>query len=390
LTIHNGRFTPIKTEMEQEKKQIVFVNQSSGYLMLDIIEAFGPAYDARILMAGFINPRNKKIDAAIKIIKLATYNRGSSKKRLLSWSLAFIKALWLIKTRYRKAELFLVSNPPFALFIPLFCNNPFRVLVYDVYPDAMVSYRLLKQDSWLAGWWRNANKKVFAKATGIYTIGKGMKQLLAAYVEPAKIKVVPVWTDNEFLKPLLKATNPFITRQKLEDKFIVLYSGNLGKTHEVEVLVELAARATDTTLFFLIIGGGDKFPLLANKIKESGLNNIRLLPWQETGQLPYSLAAADIAVVSLGKEASLLSVPSKTFNFLSVGAPLLCIASPDSELAALVTQYGVGKCFESNEINGMLEFVNCLKNNKAQLNVFRQRALDTSKLFSADNAKEFI
>jgi len=358
--------------------------------MLDIMDAFGPMYDERALMAGFINPRNKKVDESIKIIKLAAYNRSSSIKRLLSWSLAFIKALWFIKTKYPKADLFLVSNPPFALFIPLFCNNPFRVLVYDVYPDAMVSYKLLKQDSWLAGWWRNTNKKVFAKATGIYTIGNGMKQLLAAYVEPSKIKVVPVWTDNEFLKPLPKATNPFIIQQQLENKFIVLYSGNLGKTQEVEVLVELAAKASDTSLFFLIIGGGDKFQLLSDKIQESGLNNIRLLPWQETDQLPYTLSAADIAVVSLGKEASLLSVPSKTFNYLSVGAPLLCIASPHSELATLVKEYGIGECFYSNEADRMLDFITHLTNDQNQMEAFRQRSLATSKLFSPANAIEFI
>ncbi|MDB5275530.1 MAG: hypothetical protein JWR61_485 [Ferruginibacter sp.] len=376
--------------MEKDKKQIVFVNQSSGYLMLDIIDAFGSTYEERILMAGFINPRNKKVDTSVKIIKLAKYNRSSSLKRLLSWSLAFIKAFWLIKTRYRKADLFLVSNPPFALFIPLFCNNSFRVLVYDVYPDAMVSYNLLKQDSMLTRWWWNANKKVFAKAAGIYTIGNGMKQLLAAYVDPSKIKVVPVWTDNEFLKPLPKTTNHFITQQKLENKFIVLYSGNLGKTQEVEVLVQLAAKAADAELFFLIIGGGDKAASLADKIQEQGLANIRLLPWQETGQLPFTLAAADIAVVSLGKEASLLSVPSKTFNYLSVGAPLLCIASPDSELAALVDEHGTGECFNSNETDRMLDFITSLKNDQTQLEAFRQRSLATSKLFSPANAVEFI
>jgi glycosyltransferase involved in cell wall biosynthesis len=376
--------------MNTKKKQLVFVNQSSGYLMLDIIDAFEAGYDERILMAGFVNPRNKKTDRTVKIIKLATYNRGSSVKRLLSWSLAFIKALWMIKTKYRKADLFLVSNPPLALFIPLFCSNSFRVLIYDVYPDAMVSYKLLKQQSVLVKWWRHANTKVFAKAAGIYTIGNGMKRLLSAYVEPSKIKVVPVWTDNEFLKPLHKAKNPFIRQQKLEDKFIVLYSGNLGKTHQAEVLVELAASTSDPRLFFLIIGGGDKYSFIADKIQSSGLTNIRLLPWQQTDQLPFTLAAADVAVVSLGKEASMLSVPSKTFNYLSVGAPLLCIADPSSELAELVQEYEIGECFSGHETDRMLDFITRLKDNKDQLEAFRQRSLDTSRLFTPDNAVKFV
>lgn len=358
--------------------------------MLDIIDAHGQVYDDRVLMAGFINPRNKKIDDSITIVKLRAYDRTSSIKRIFSWTAAFLKALWIIKTKYRKADLFLVSNPPLALFLPLFCRNSFRILIYDVYPDALISYKMMGQHSRVANWWRKTNKKIFSRAEKIYTIGHGMKQLIAAYVEPEKIKVVPVWTDNSFLKPIRKQDNPFIQQQQLQDKFIVLYSGNLGKTQEVEVLITLAEQSTDPQLFFLIIGEGDKYLQIEQKIKQAGLKNIRLLPWQPTDQLPFTLASADIAVVSLGKEAAMLSVPSKTYNYLSVGAPLLCIASPASELSAMVNEFKVGACFEVNEVDEMLNFVQSLKNNPKHFDLLSERALEASQKFSSLNALEFI
>ena len=83
-----------------KKKQIVFVNQSSGYLMIDIVNEFRDVYEERILMAGFLNPRNNPIDDNVKIEKITTFNRSSFMKRIGTWALGFLKVLWLIKTKY--------------------------------------------------------------------------------------------------------------------------------------------------------------------------------------------------------------------------------------------------------------------------------------------------
>jgi hypothetical protein len=95
--------------------------------MVDIISAFEGQFDERVLFTGFLNERNNKLSHNIKVEKLKRYNRSSSFKRIFTWSLAFLKALWLIKIKYRKAHLFLVSNPPFATLLPIFCKNSFDV-----------------------------------------------------------------------------------------------------------------------------------------------------------------------------------------------------------------------------------------------------------------------
>jgi len=365
------------------------VNQSSGYLMIDIIHAVGKHYTKSVLIAGTINPRNNPLGDGVTVEKMVPINRKSTLKRLISWSLGFLKALYLVKTKYRNAHLFLTTNPPFAPLIPLFCNNSYTLLVYDVYPDVLTEFKLLGKGSFIVKLWQKANRKVYAKADQLFTISEGMKRCMEHYSGENPVQVVPVWTDNQFLKPVVKAQNPFVISQGLQDKFIVLYSGNLGYTHELDVILEIAAQMKRPDLFFLIIGDGEKKSLLQQKISEDGLTNCRILPWQPVEMLPYSLASADLGIVSLGKGASLLSVPSKTFNLLSVGAPLLCIASDESELSGLVHQHKIGKCFTPDQVQEMIAYIENLADNREYHQTLSGNALKTSEQYGPENAERF-
>lgn len=371
-------------------KQIVFVNQSSGYLMIDIIESFEGTFDERILMAGFINPRNKSLDESIKIKKLCEYNRSSSVKRIFTWTWAFLKALFLILTKYRKAHLFLVSNPPFATLIPLFCSNSFDILIFDIYPDALVEFNYFKKDSLITKKWEKWNRKVFAGANNVFTLTDGMKERLTKYVGTEKISVIPVWTDNDFLKPVKKSDNIFLKEHNLTGKFVVMYSGNMGKTHPVGIMVELAERMKDNDdVYFMLIGGGDQYKDLEAKIASSGLSNISILPWQPTEQLPNTLPAASLSLVTLGNEASDISIPSKTFNLMSVGVPVICVAQHDSALSALVAKESIGKAFGLNSHDAIVEFILEAQGNPVLYEEMVQKVLRASQNYTPLNAKKF-
>ena len=106
------------------------------------------------------------------------------------------------------------------------------------------------------------NKKVFAKAKNLFTISDDMKRTVAQYVDEEKIKVVYNWAHNEHLKPVEKSDNSFLKQLQLEDKFIVLYSGNMGMTHDIDVLVDVAnALKENAKIHFLLASGDGDFRL---------------------------------------------------------------------------------------------------------------------------------
>jgi len=359
--------------------------------MIDIIDAFEGVYDKRILITGCIKSRNRTYPDDMQIHRIQTYYNTTKLKRLITWSKAFIQMVWIIKIYYDDAELFLVSNPPFTTFIPLFCKNTFSLLVFDIYPDVINKSGLLKKESLLVRLWAKANRAVFTRAKRIFTISYGMKRAIEVYVDASKINVVSLWSDEVSIAPIEKKNNMFLKEQGLESKFVVLYSGNLGFSHDVEVIVDIAEKLKAYDNFFiLVIGDGEKRELLVSRIQKQLLSNCRLLPWQSFDMLPYTLSAADIAVVLHSSFASNLSVPSKTFNYLSVGSPLLCVAAQDSELASIVTRYDVGRCFNRDAVDSMVQYIKDVQADPVYHSRLQYNALNASKDFTIKNARKFV
>jgi glycosyltransferase involved in cell wall biosynthesis len=372
-----------------DSNSIVFINQNAGYLLIDIVLAHKDQ-ENRAVITGKLIQRSTALPKSVKVEKIIPYNRTSSLRRIITWGIAFLQILWLVKTRYRKYELFIVTNPPFAGLIPLFCPNPFSILIYDIYPDTLIDHHLISPTSLPARLWKKANRKIFEKAQQVFTISEGMRSVLGQYIPPEKVTVVPIWTDNSFLKPIPKKENSFLQKNHLQDKFVVMYSGNLGHTHNIEVLIDIASSIKDKDICFVIIGDGDSKQAMLEKIKHYELSNCLILPWQTVETLPYSLAAADLGVITLGKQAATLSVPSKTYNLMSVGVPLLCIADINSELASLVDRYQIGKCFYASEVEKIISFIGQVKSDDTYRNTLKTNALLASTDFSPENAQKLV
>lgn len=373
-----------------DTKRIVFINQDSGYLMIDIINAYEKAGYSCVLITGRLVERNTPLDHKVSVERIIKYNRTTSFTRLYTWIVGFIQVWGKVTFKFKKDNLFIVSNPPFAPLLPLVIRNPFQLLIFDIYPDSLSELGYLSENSMIIKWWSKSNRKVFTRAVNIFTLTDGMKQVLQKYVGEEAIEVVSLWTDNTFLKPVDPAENPFLDKHRLSGKFIVMYSGNIGLSGDVDALIDVAFEIKREDILFLIIGDGAKKEMIREKVKKLGLKNVMLLPWQPVAELPYSLSSASIAVISLGTKASKLAIPSKLFNFLSVGAPLLCVTSKGSEVESLVTKYGCGRNFEPGDINGMVTFINEAAGNKELCNLMKYNSLKASNDFSSRNVAKFL
>lgn len=372
------------------KDKVVFINQSTGYLMIDIVNAFASQCKETALIAGSIKENERCLNPSTTIDKIIEYNRTSIFKRLLTWVWGTIQIYFKLLFKYRGWHVVYVTNPPLSYLLSLCLKNPFSIIVYDIYPDALTNIGI-KKTNFLYKKWAKWNNKLFAKADRIFTLSDGMKKQLSLYTNNDKIVSIPNWSASNDLKPIDKESNIFIQNNNLTDKFIVLYSGNIGNTHNVEYIIEIAKELKDNcNIQFLIIGEGGKKKMLENKVVEYGLNNCSFLTWQSVDMMPYSLASADIAVVTLNDDTAALSVPSKTYNLLAVGAPLLCIASEKTELYKLVSEYNNGKCFDKNAIEEMSEYILEVYNNLDLKDKLSENSLEASKQFTYKNAEQYV
>lgn len=373
-----------------DKKKIVFINQGFNYLTIDIINEFAKEFDEVSVITGSIRVQDVPLSEKVSVTKIIKYNKKSLKTKVLTWLWGTVQIYFHILFKYRKHELFFISIPPFAYLLMRLLRNKFSILIWDVYPDTLKVYNLTEKD-FIFRFWASSNKKIFKRAHRLYTIGNRMADLISKYVEREKLIIVPLWNGLTNIKPIPKHENKFALEHKLQDKFVIQYSGNIGYTHNVEVLVEVANRLKDNKdIYFLIIGRGKRAGDIKNLISQYGLSNCMMLPFQPDDVLPYSLACADLGVVVLDEKTSQGSVPSKTYNLMAVGVPLLCIASKDSELSDYIDTYNNGRIFSASEIDEIAAFAEHLYKNPELLQTYKANSFSAAQDFTADNAKMFL
>jgi glycosyltransferase involved in cell wall biosynthesis len=371
-------------------KGVVIVNQNAGYLAIDIANAFVTKSNKTVLIAGMVIPMERKLHPSVRIQKIIKYNRSSTFMRITTWIWGSIQVFLLLLFKYRLYEVIYTTNPPLACFSSLLVKQNFSIIIYDTYPDTLKNIGI-NENNIIYRLWSRWIKIIYKKSEKIITLSNGMAEQLNVYTERSKIKVIPNWSGSDGFTPIPKAENPFIKEHKLENKFIVLYSGNIGYSHSLEAIIDAAkSLKSEENICFLIIGEGSKKEILVNKSRQYNLKNCMFLSWQPFEILPYSLASADLAVITLNDENAVLSVPSKTYNLLAVGCPLLCLVPDNSELALLVEKYKNGKCFNKDSVPEITEFIASLSKNKALQQKLSVNSVDASRNFSYTNAQKYL
>lgn len=367
---------------------IVIVNQSTGYLTIDVCNSLAKHYEKVILISGKINPSVRQLDNQIKIETIISYDKSNIAKRIHTW----VKGTWqlyrIIRKKYPDSEILFFTNPPLSYLTMLKLKNRFAIVEYDVYPDALKN---IKCPAFIINKWTKWNKELFRKAKGIVALSGGMKNILTKYVEPDKIQVIPLWTSSSKVEKVLPEKNKFIAENNLQGKFVVMYSGNIGYTHNVESIIALAEKMKDNeNIVFLIIGEGGKKEKIIQMASEKGLNNCHFHDFLPAEELKYSLSAANIGIVTLTKETAFVSVPSKSFNLLSYGVPLLNIAPKGSELENIISKYDCGVSYTDSQLEEMSSFISkCLENKRYYENL-KESALEASRSFTSANAEKYI
>lgn len=372
-----------------QRRAIVFVNQATGYITIDIINEFARVFDEVALITGSIRVQDIPLDPRVRVSNISRYERGSPRRKLRSWIVGTVQILWLLLTEYRRYEIFYITVPPFAYLLSWFLPQRFSLLVFDVYPDVLKIYDI-SEGNLIYRIWAHLNKRLFKRAYRIFTIGEGMAALLRGYTAGDNLQVIPLWTGLTKAAPLPKRQNEWLRRLGLQDKFIVMYSGNIGYTHNVDALVDIALKmSNDGDVRFLIVGRGERADHIRSIIEQKSISNITMLPFQPDDVLVQSLAAADLGVVVLDERTANVSVPSKIYNLEAVGVPLLCIASPESELKRHVEGHQNGCCFSAEELSSIIRFIREMRENPERRRALAENSREASRFYTMENAKRF-
>jgi colanic acid biosynthesis glycosyl transferase WcaI len=183
-------------------------------------------------------------------------------------------------------------------------------------------------------------------------VGEGMAEILRARgIAAERIQVIPNWGDDEEVLPVEHRDNPLRHAWGLTNRFVVGYSGNLGRAHEFATVLKAAEQLRDDpAIVFLFIGGGNKLDALASQVRERGLDPLfRFLPYQERATLSHSLGVADLHWISLKPELEGLIVPSKFYGIAAAGRPIIAVTARDGEIARLVRRHECGIVVEPGD-----------------------------------------
>jgi hypothetical protein len=371
-------------------RKVVVVNQAVNYLTVGICNSFREKIQDVTLITGSIHEQGEKLNENINIEWINRWDKSSSRHKLVSYLAACWRIYWRLLFRYRDHEVFFVSLPPMAYLLSVFLPQRCSVLVWDVYPD-LLKITGMKESHPIYRFWGWLNRKAFRKAHRIFTIGNRMADLLSAYVSREKIIVSPIWSIFQSNGKVEKSENPFIREHSLNGAFIVQYSGNIGLTHNVEAMVDLAEMMRDKeNIHFQIIGKGSRVPHLKKMVESKNLKNCQFLPFQSDQMFPFSLSAADMGVVILDETTSKGSVPSKCYNLMSYGIPSIYIAANDSELNDYSKKFGNAECFTKNELDLAAGYIEKLSRNREAYDVYSQNALNAARNFRRSNADRLV
>jgi colanic acid biosynthesis glycosyl transferase WcaI len=252
----------------------------------------------------------------------------------------------------------------------------------DVYPEVAteLGVRLLRGP--IGRGFKSMRDSSLRAAVANVVLGDRMAQrIVACGVPPAQIRVIPNWGDDDVISPVAPDANPLRRQWGLQDKFVVGYSGNLGRAHEFETLLGAAeVLKAHRNIVFLFIGDGFHLEEVVRSVKQRGLTeNFMFQPYQDRSLLKFSLSVPDIHWISLRPEVEGLIVPCKIYGVLAAGRPVISITSEDGEIARLVDQHQCGIVIKPGDSKGLADAVVGLARDRqhcARLGQLGRAALD--------------
>ena len=270
-------------------------------------------------------------------------------RRALAYIALYPKLLWRAIRLASYDVVVTKTDPPMQLVLGAMLRKLKRVRTVhwaqDIYPEVAEQLGVIAPAGLLAQLMRTLSRWALREHDHVIAVGRCMEQRLRGRGVPAeKVTVIPNWAPGT-VRPIPHAENPFRTEHGLHDRFVVMYSGNMGLAHSFETILSAAAmlKQTSPEVLFLFIGEGPRLAWLKEQARLHSLDNVHFLPYQPRARLAESLSAADVHLVTMHERLCGLVVPSKVYGALAAGRPCLFLGPEESEVARLLREHQCGE-----------------------------------------------
>lgn len=339
-----------------------------------------PTYGAR----GQRAPRNE-LRNGVDILRSwgTTFNKDVLPLRLINMATitisVMLNAIWHIRA---DDCVFVVTNPPtLPLVIALACGLRRAkgiLIIHDVYPEVLIASGASSRGSFMTRAIEWVMRCLYRRMAGLVVLGRDMEALVRSKLPAGddRITAISNWADLDLVKPLQRNDNAILKDLQLTEKFVIQYSGNIGRTHGIVDLIRCAQLLDNNSnnVHFLFIGFGGKKAWLSRTIREHEINNTTLLDYVPRAALPDSLNACDIVIISLAPGMTGVSVPSRMYNSMAAGKPIIAVADKASELARVVLEEGIGWVVKPGDVDALKSTIIDAQSNISRLGSMGLRA----------------
>jgi len=363
---------------------------STGYFLTGIAEGLAESHQVRALCGqptywarGLRAPvREKRNNVDVHRCWGTTLNKNILPFKIINMITISLSIFLSALLRFRRGDVVIaVTNPPLLPYLTAVAcgvrGARFVLLVHDVYPEILTRLGILQPQSVLARLLAVASRWLYESASRVLVLGRDMQRTVIQKLSSDQNRVVIAtnWASIESIWASERSSNALLVKLNLNDKFVVQFWGNMGRPHCIEDLVDAAQLlASDPAFHFLLIGWGTRKNWAVGEKRMRKLDNMTILdplPREHSCEVQN---ACDVAVNTLARGMTGVSVPSRSYNAMRAGKPILAVCDSDSELAAMVQEEKIGWVVPPGRPDLIAAILREAKSNQRALQEMSERA----------------
>lgn len=349
-----NEYFPPDTAATAEKAALVAKSLAERHYVT--VLAGRPSYDPAERHPAYLFKREQAGNLAIERVGSTSFSRLRMKGRLANY-LSYL-ALAAPRALAMNPDLVLaMTDPPIAgivgAAIAKFLGRPFVYNIRDLYPDMALAAEILRPRSWTDAW-EASHRRALRQAARVIVLGDDMRErIVEKGVDPARIAVV---RDAVLFPEIPPHIDPEIVREiRGGFRFVMVHAGNLGFYGAWQTLIRAAHMLESEGVGLVFVGEGAR----KRQIEQAAQNlrNIRFLPFRPASDIPAVMAAGDLHIITIKRGLEGVVVPSKLYNILAHGRPILAIATERAEVVRLAQRYECGIVADPDDATQVAEEV---------------------------------